>query len=77
MCITRVGKVLQVERGKASVKFFDGGSSDDVDVSIVEAKEGSYVEVHGNLALSILSASDARSRRAAWALVRKAIKAEA
>jgi len=72
MCITRVGKVISSLKGRASVEFFDGRSLDGVDVSLVEAAQGDFVEVFGNLALSVVSPSDARRRRAAWKEVREA-----
>lgn len=72
MCITRVGKVISSLKGRASVEFFDGRSLDGVDVSLVEAAQGDFVEVFGNLALSVVSPSDAKRRRAAWKEVREA-----
>jgi hydrogenase maturation factor len=72
MCITRAGKAVSVSKGRARVEFFDGKTLDDVDVSVVSAKKGEFVEVFGNLALSVLSASDARARKRAWGDVRKA-----
>jgi hydrogenase maturation factor len=73
MCITRVGKVLSVSQGRAEVEFFDGKDVGDVDASLVGAvKKGVFVEVFGSLALSVLSTSEARRRRALWNEVRKA-----
>ncbi len=72
MCIARVGKALSVAGGKARVEFFDGKQLDGVDVSLVGAGPGEFVEVFGNLALSKLSAPDARKRIAAWREVKKA-----
>ncbi len=72
MCVTRAGKVTSVSNGRARVDFFDGRALDDVDVSMVRAKAGEFVEVFGNLALSVLSASEARNRKRAWEVVRKA-----
>lgn len=73
MCITRVGKVLTASGGMAKVEFFDRKALADVDVSMVGgAKKGAYLEVYGNLALSILSAVEAKRREAAWKEVRKA-----
>jgi len=60
-----------VSDGHATVSFFDGRSLDDVDVTMAKAGPGSYVEVFGNLALSKLSASEARARRKAWEEVRR------
>lgn len=72
MCITRAGRVVSASKGRARVEFFDGRALDDVDLSVVNAHKGEFVEVFGNLALSILSPSEARVRKKAWAEVRKA-----
>ncbi len=73
MCITRVGRAVSVSKGRARVEFFDGRALDDVDVSVVNATKGEFVEVFGNLALSVLSASEARTRKKAWDEVREAL----
>jgi hydrogenase maturation factor len=72
VCIARVGRALSVSDGRARVEFFDGRGLDDVDVSVVKAAPGDFVEVFGNLALSILSRAEARRRKDAWAEVRRA-----
>lgn len=72
MCITRVGKVRSTAQGFATVDFFDGRALDGVDLSMVGATRGDFVEVFGNLALSVLSSSEAKIRRAAWKEIRKA-----
>jgi hydrogenase maturation factor len=72
MCVTRAGKVVSASRGRARVEFFDGRALDDVDVSVVNAQRGQFVEVFGNLALSVLSPAEAKSKRKVWAEVRKA-----
>lgn len=73
MCITRVGRVLATRQGKAEVEFFDGRKGEDVDVSIVPAAKGAYVEVFGNVALSTLSHDEAKKRKAMWMEIREAI----
>jgi len=72
MCITRVGKVTSTSHGRASVNFFDGRALDGIDVSMVAATRGDFVEVFGNLALSLVNPTDAKKRRAAWREVREA-----
>ncbi|HUK80919.1 MAG TPA: HypC/HybG/HupF family hydrogenase formation chaperone [Nitrososphaerales archaeon] len=72
MCVTRAGKVVSASKGRARVEFFDGRALDEVDLCVVNARKGDFVEVFGNLALSILSPSEARSKKKAWAEVRKA-----
>lgn len=74
MCITRVGRVLATKQGKAEVEFFDGRTSEGIDVSIVPAGKGAYVEVFGNVVLSTLSPAEARERRAMWREIRMALR---
>ncbi|HYA56048.1 MAG TPA: HypC/HybG/HupF family hydrogenase formation chaperone [Nitrososphaerales archaeon] len=69
MCVTRAGKVVSASQGRARVEFFDGRALDDVDVSVVDAKKGAFVEVFGNLALGVLSTAEAKRRKQAWAEV--------
>ncbi len=45
---------------------------DGVDVSMVVAARGDFVEVFGNLALSVVTPSDAKKRKAAWKEIREA-----
>ena len=52
--------------------FFDGRALEGVDVSMVAAARGDFVEVFGNLALSVITPSDAKKRRAAWKEIREA-----
>ena len=73
MCVTRAGKAVAVSEGRARVDFFDGRTLDGVDVSMVRARRGDFVEVFGNLALSVLTPAEARSKKKAWAEVTKAI----
>jgi len=72
MCTTRVGRVLDISGRNALIEFFDGHTSNAIDISMVEARVGSYVEVFGNLALSLLSETEARKRRLAWKEIMKA-----
>jgi len=58
------------------VAFFDGRMLDGVDVSVVGARKGVYVEVFGNLALSLLGKAEAMQRKEAWVTVRKAAAQE-
>ena len=73
MCITKVGKVISVRKGRAEVEFLGAGGLGDVDVSVIGGvANGTFVEVFGDLALSVLSAAEAKRRKAVWDEVRKA-----
>lgn len=64
--------MVSVKGSSAEVEFFDGRTLSGVDVSMVSGMKGSFVEVYGNLALSILTPAEARARKSAWEEVRKA-----
>ena len=64
--------MLGASRGKALVEFFGGRTLSEVDIAMIDAKKGEYVEVFGNMALSVLSGAEARSRKKAWADVANA-----
>jgi hydrogenase maturation factor len=76
MCITRVGRVLSVTDRKAGVEFFDGRTSESIDLSMVHAGKGDFVEVFGNMALSILTPSEARRRKVLWKEISDALGEE-
>lgn len=64
---------MTVSKGRARVEFFDGRALDDVDISVVNARMGEFVEVFGNMALSVLTPAEAMSRKKAWSEVTKAM----
>lgn len=67
MCITRVGKVVSLNKPKATVKLLgDGKVVEDIDVSMIDVELNSYVEVYANLALGTLSTKEANARKRAW-----------
>jgi hydrogenase maturation factor len=73
MCITRVGKILSLHNSRASVKLFgDDRIVENVDVSMIDARPSSYVEIYANLALRSLSAKEAGQRKKAWVEVVRA-----
>lgn len=67
--------MVAASKGRGTVEFFDGGTLAGVDVSVAGAARGSYVEVFGDLALSVLTAAEARVRRREWNAVRRAASA--
>jgi|GEM_PF-651515 hydrogenase maturation factor len=71
MCISRVGKIVDIQGNRARIEFFDGRTSDQVDISMLMPKTGAFVEVFGNLALSELTNAEAKRRLAAWNELRK------
>jgi hydrogenase maturation factor len=72
MCIARVGRVIALSKDMARVQFFDNTTLDGVNVSMVKAKQGTYLEVYANVALSVLSTKEAASRKKDWLMIRKA-----
>jgi len=74
MCIARVGRVISLSGSKAKVEFFDGKVVDEIDVSMISVKQGSYIEVFANLALRSLNKSEAESRRKAWLIINSKVR---
>ncbi len=58
MCLAVPGRVTEIKDGKAKVDFC--GNIVPVDVSLVDAKPGSYVLVHAGYALEVMQEDSAK-----------------
>ncbi len=63
MCITRVARVLSIQGTNASVLYLDSGVVGEVDVSMVQAKKDSYVEVFAEQAIGRITKKEAEFKR--------------
>lgn len=63
MCVTRSGLVVSVESGTARVRFLDTNAVGEVDVSMVDAGKGSYVEVFADRAIGCITKDEAEYKR--------------
>jgi hydrogenase maturation factor len=63
MCVTRAGRVLALEGAKAKVLFMDTGKVGEVDVSMVDARKNSYVEVFAEHAIGRITKKEAEFKR--------------
>ena len=63
MCVTRVGRVLSIQGTVASVLYLDDLIVDEVDVSMVRAKKGSFVEVFADQAIGRITKREAEFKR--------------
>ena len=73
MCISRVGKVLSIDKTRAEIQLLgDDRIVEEVDISMIAAKIDSYVEVFANIALSVISTRDAMKRKKMWVAVMNA-----
>ncbi len=57
MCLAIPGKIIEIRGKKAKVDY--GGILRDVDISLVDAKEGDYVIVHAGFAIQVLDEKNA------------------
>jgi hydrogenase maturation factor len=74
MCISRVGRIIALtSTGKAKVKLVGSENTlDDVDVSMIaSAKKGTFVEIFANLAMGVVTRSEARRRDKLWREITK------
>lgn len=74
VCVTRVAEVISVRGDKAKVKFVESHATRVVDVSLVEASKGSYVEVFADQALSTLTKAEADWRKQVWSDLRSKLE---
>jgi len=57
VCLAVPGKIIEIEGKKAKVDY--GGIKREVDISLVNAKEGDYVIVHAGFAIQVLDEKNA------------------
>lgn len=65
MCLAIPAKVLEVRGDKARVDFGEGVVR-EVNVSLVDAKEGDYVLVHAGFAIQVLDKEEAEQTLKLW-----------
>jgi len=65
MCLAIPGKVVSVAEDKAKVDFGEGVLR-EVNVSLVEAKEGDYVLVHAGYAIQVVDEKEAMETISLW-----------
>ena len=63
MCLTKVATVLSLDGARAKVRFLDSGTVGDIDVSMVDAKKGSYLEVFADRAIGRITKREADYKR--------------
>jgi hydrogenase expression/formation protein HypC len=73
MCLAYPGKVIELEGDFARVDFGEGTIRDGVNVSLVQAKIGSYVLVHAGYAIQIVDEAEARETLRYWREILAAI----
>lgn len=65
MCLAIPGRITKIDDDIASVDF-GGGTSRQVNVSLVDAKVGEYVIVHAGFAIEILNEEAAKETLELW-----------
>ena len=60
MCLSIPGKVVSVREGFARVDYGEHGIRENVNISLTDAKIGSYVLVQGGFAIKVLTSREAQ-----------------
>lgn len=71
MCISLPGKIAVIRGGYASVDYGEYGVRENVNISLIDAKVGSYVLVQGGFAIRVLSSEEAKETLETWKMVRE------
>ena len=75
MCLTLPGKVIAVSEGFATVDYGEQGIRQNVNVSLIDVKPGSFVLVQGGFAIKVLTEKEARESLEAWKIIRQELDA--
>jgi len=59
MCLAVPGRIVEV-KGKRAIVDYGGGTRKEIDISLVEAKEGDWVIVHVGFAIRVIPEKEAR-----------------
>ncbi len=76
MCLTLPGKVVALEGSFATVDYGDYGTRENVNVSMIDARLGSFVLVQGGFAIKVLSQKEAHESLEAWEIIREEMNSE-
>ncbi len=63
MCLTRVAQVVSTDGGRAKISYLDSHETSEADVSMVNARRGSYVEIFADVAIGRLTKKEAELKR--------------
>ncbi len=74
MCLTIPGKVVALDGKFAVVDYAEFGTRSKVNVSMVKAKVGDYVLVHGGFVIRVLEERDAQESLKAWEMIRQELQ---
>jgi len=71
MCLSFPGKITDIRDGYAQVDYGEYGARENVNISLVDAKVGSYVLVQGGFAIRVLSSEEAKETLETWRMIRE------
>ena len=71
MCLSFPGKITDIRDGYALVDYGEYGARENVNISLVDAKVGSYVLVQGGFAIRVLSSEESKETLETWKMIRE------
>jgi hydrogenase assembly chaperone HypC/HupF len=71
VCLSFPGRIAEISGELATVDYGEDGVRKNVNVSLVEAKVGSYVLVQGGFAIRVLPEKEALETLETWKMVRE------
>lgn len=75
MCLTFPGKIAAINGEYATVDYGEGGTRQNVNLALVDAKLGDYVLVQAGLAIRVLSQEEAEEVLKAWKMILEELQA--
>jgi hydrogenase expression/formation protein HypC len=71
VCLTFPGRVVSINGDFASVDYGSDGIRDNVNISLVKPRLGSYVLVQSGFAVKLLSEKEAKEALEIWSMIRE------
>ena len=74
MCLTIPGRIISIDGSLAVVDYGSEGVRENINISMVPAKIGSYVLIQGGIAVKILSDEEAEETLQVWKMVEEELE---
>ncbi|MCW3135839.1 MAG: HypC/HybG/HupF family hydrogenase formation chaperone [Canidatus Methanoxibalbensis ujae] len=68
MCLGIPARIVKVKGERKSLADFGGGVMREIDISLVDVREGEYVIVHAGFAISVIDEEEAEETMKIWRL---------
>ena len=74
MCLTIPGKIISIDGSLATVDYGSEGIRQNINISMIAARIGSYVLVQGGVAIQLLDDREAEEAIRTWKMIEEELE---